>query len=148
MKVIPFERHFSEAEQDKTLKKKLAKAHNLSGVLNWCLDGLRLARETGFTPPPAVVEATAKYQQDSDKIARFIADEMEQGPEYEVRTAEAFARYKSWCSINLYRAGSSGKFNEEMAAYAVIDRRRPKDGGEKTTMILGYKLKPILPPDS
>lgn len=148
VKVIPFERHFTEAEQDKTLKKKLAKAHNLSGILNWCLDGLRLARETGFTPPPAVVEATAKYQQDSDKIARFIADEMEQGTEYEVRTAEAFERYKSWCSINLYRAGSSGKFNEEMAAYAVIDRRRPKSGGEKTTLILGYKLKPILSPDS
>ena len=60
VKVIPFERHFSEAEQDKGLKKKLAQVGNLSGILNWCLDGLRLAQETGFDPPSAVLAATAQ----------------------------------------------------------------------------------------
>lgn len=54
VKVIPFNRHFSEEEQDKSLKHKLRQAENMSGILNWCLDGLWMMRETGLEAPPAV----------------------------------------------------------------------------------------------
>ena len=58
VKVLPFNRHFEPKEQDKTLKKRLEK--ELSGVLNWCLEGLWLMRETGFEPPQSVLNATAQ----------------------------------------------------------------------------------------
>lgn len=147
VRVIPFERHFSEKEQDKGLKKKLAQAKNLSGILNWCLEGLRLSRETGFDPPPAVLAATAQYQQDSDKISRFIADELEAGYGYEVRTAEAYARFQEWCGRNgHFPPESSQKWKEKMARVAVIKEKRPKDGGCNTNMLLGYRLRPKITP--
>ncbi len=37
--VIEFNKHFSEEEQDKTLKSKLREPDNLSGILNWFLLG-------------------------------------------------------------------------------------------------------------
>ena len=37
VKLIPFERHFSEQERDTGLKKELAKPASLSGILNCCL---------------------------------------------------------------------------------------------------------------
>lgn len=103
---------------------------------------LKFVQSTGIQPPPSILEATAAYQKNNDKLARFIADEMEAGSGYEVKTAEAFERYKEWCITNMYQPGGSGKFNSEMAAHAVITRKRPQKGGEKTTIILGYKLIP------
>jgi putative DNA primase/helicase len=142
VKVIPFERHFSDCEQDHGLKAELARPENLSGILNWCLEGLWMLQETGFSPPISVLTATDQYRQDSDKISRFIADELEAGPGYEVQTTAAFSRFQRWCVMNGFREGSIKTFNADMSNAVTIDRRRPASGGEKTTLIIGYRLRP------
>lgn len=143
VRVIPFERHFTEEERDKTLKARLTTPASLSGILNWCLDGLAMWRETGLDPSPAVKKATAQYQLDSDKTAQFIAEELEAGPSYEVRSAEAFGRYKIWCDRNGYHYGSDRTWKDDMKRLVTFERGRPKSGGEKTTLIRGYRLKSI-----
>lgn len=143
VKVIPFERHFGEDERDQGLKGELALPGNLSGILNWCLTGYWMIGETGFAPPLSVLEATDQYRQDSDKISRFIADELEAGPGYEVRTAEAFARFQTWCAANGFREGSIKTFNADMENAVSIERKRPKGGGGATTLIIGYRLRPV-----
>lgn len=143
VRVIPFERHFTEAERDKTLKARLITPASLSGVLNWCLEGLALWRETGLDPSPAVKKATAQYQLDSDRTAQFIAEELEAGTDFEVKSAEAFGRYKTWCDRNGYHYGSDKTWKDDMKRLVVFDRGRPKSGGEKTTLIRGYRLKNI-----
>ena len=129
VKVIPFERHFSEAEQDKSLKRKLAQVDNLSGVLNWCLDGLRLAQETGFDPPPAVLAATAQYQRDSDKITRFVEETMEPDITGEIRTEEAYQRYQNWCALNGQYPESMPAFKQSMEAHTEYKFKRPRGAG-------------------
>ena len=42
IKIIPFNRHFTAEERDIDLKSFFAKPENLSGILNWCLEGFRL----------------------------------------------------------------------------------------------------------
>lgn len=133
VKVIPFERHFSEAEQDKGLKKELAKPHNLSGVLNWCIEGLRLMQETGFAPPAAVLSATADYQRDSDKIARFIDDMMELNLIGEIRTEDAYHEYQRWCLRNGQAPEGMPTFKQSMGAYAQIKRKRPNGAGRNAS---------------
>jgi putative DNA primase/helicase len=54
VKIIPFERHFEENEQDTGLKKLFRKEINKSAVLNWAVEGWRLIQETGFDAPPTV----------------------------------------------------------------------------------------------
>jgi len=41
VKIIPFERHFEEWEQDKNLKNLFSREENLSGILNWVIEGYR-----------------------------------------------------------------------------------------------------------
>lgn len=142
VKVVPFNRHFSEEEQDKGLKRKLRKAENLSGILNWCLDGLWMMRETGLDAPTAVREATAQYRRDSDKIARFVDEMMEPDPHGEIRTEEAYQAYQSWCEHNGHRAESMPNWKQAMEAHAEIKRKRPAGAphsASKMAFILGMK---------
>lgn len=144
VKVIPFERHFSEKEQDKTLKKKLIRPDSLSGILNWCLDGLKLMRERGLEVPPKVRSAIETYQHSNDKTVRFMEDELEYGIGYEARAAEVYTRYQRWCGENGQYPESKPNFYAELESHKVfIQRKRPKGGGEKTSLLLYYRLRPL-----
>lgn len=140
--VIPFERHFTEAEQDKGLKRKLAKKEHLSAVLNWCLDGLWQMQETGLIAPESVKQATAQYRQDSDKIARFVSEMMEPDITGEIRTEEAYQRYQEWCMRNGQHAEGMPGFKRAMEVHAEIKRKRASGAGREATpywYILGMK---------
>ncbi|MFR4580267.1 MAG: phage/plasmid primase, P4 family [Clostridium fessum] len=75
--IIPFERHFDESEQDKTLKKEFAKPEVQSAILNWLLEGYALLKKDGLLLPQSVKDATSQYQHDSDKMILFMEDCME-----------------------------------------------------------------------
>ena len=141
VKVIPFERHFTEEERDETLKKQLAAPESLSGILNWALEGLWMIRETGFEIPGAVREATESYREDSDKIGRFLAEAMEQDPGAETRTSTAYTVYQDWCRESGFFPENSRNFRRSLENAAQIVRDRPREGGDKTTLIRGYKLR-------
>lgn len=141
VRVIPFERHFREEERDMGLKERLSRPESLSGILNWCIKGYRELKKNGFKPPESVLSATEEYRIDSDKISRFIEEELEAGFGFEVRTSDVYTKYQDWCYQNGFQPGSSRTFNLDIAGAVSMERRRPKDGGEKTTLICGYKLK-------
>lgn len=142
VKLIPFERHFSEAERDTSLKRKLTTKAALSGILNWCLDGLWLIEETGFDVPESVRNATNEYRQRSDKMGRFMSESLEADPQGEIRTEDAYELYKTWCARNGQFAESMANFKSEMGSYAEIKRKRPAGSGKSANpqaFILGYK---------
>lgn len=142
VKVLPFNRHFEPEEQDKSLKKRLEK--ELSGVLNWCLDGLWLMQETGFEPPESVQNATAKYQHDSDKLTRFVEEMLTPDPDGEVRTEDVYREYRDWCTQNGQYADAYPTFKQGMEGYAQIRKKRPRGAGKAvnpTAMFCGVQLK-------
>lgn len=141
LKIIPFNRHFEESEQDKNLKVHFAEPENLSGIFNWVLEGYRLFRAQQLKDTEAVLEATKEYRKDSDRIGQFIEAWLEDGESYEVRSSAAFHRYTDWCKENGYTAENIKNFKNAMQKKYFFDRRRPKDGGEKTTLIMGCRLR-------
>lgn len=142
VKIIPFERHFSPKEQDRGLKDELARPENLSGILNWCLDGLWLMRETGLDSPASVREATEEYRIQSDKIGRFLSDEFERTFDGETTTAAAYERYKIWCANNGHHPENMTNFKAQLISVATVKRKLSQSDGQKRTVILGYSLKP------
>ena len=101
-----------------------------------------MARETGFDPPPAVLAATAQYQRDSDKITRFVEDTMVPDAMSEIRTEDAYQRYKNWCTLNGQFPEGMPSFKQSMGAHAEIKRKRPAGAGRGTNptwLILGLK---------
>ena len=139
--IIPFERHFDESEQDKSLKKEFAKNEVQSAILNWLLDGYELLQKEGLAIPQSVKDATAQYQHNSDKLQLFIDECMEQG-DYEEKTSTIYLSYRNWCIENGHYAESMRNFKQSLEAIVPVVRKRPKVGGEKTTMVTGYRLLP------
>lgn len=145
IKTIPFERHFDEHEQDKGLKAFFACPENLSGILNWCVDGLHMLEDEGFTPPQAVQSATEAYQHDSDKVALFMEDALVPAPQGMERTSSIYGVYQHWCEENGFRAENVRNFRALLEGYAHVERRRPAPGCEKTTVLVGYRIRDETP---
>ena len=141
IKTIPFERHFEEREQDRSLKETFAKPESLSGILNWCIEGLRMLEAEGFSEPQAVRAATAEYEHNSDKMALFMEECLEAAPAAMERTSQVYSVYQGWCNENGFHAENVRNFRSLLAGYATVERRRPYLGGEKTTVLVGYRIR-------
>lgn len=141
--IVPFDRHFEEWEQDRTLKAEFAKDEAQSAILNWLMEGYYLLRKEGLKQPQSVIEATATYYHESDKVQQFAEDKLCEDTSAEVRTSVVYDRYKQWCVENGCYAENSRNFNQELRKFGTVVRRRPQTGGEKTTLLLGYRLKDV-----
>ena len=144
--IIPFNRHFEEHEQDKSLKTTLSDPAALSGILNWAVEGYRLFKEEGLEPPEDVKSATAQYRQDSDRISQFIDSWLEEGKDedgdkYQVPCKAAYRVYSRWCEEMNYRPDNYKNFRAAMEKAYMVDTRRPKGGGSMTPLIIGVRLR-------
>ncbi len=144
--IIPFDRHFDEHSRDTTLKRRFAEEDVQSAILNWLLEGYRLLQSEGLFLPKSVKEATDRYQHDSDKMALFFEDSLVADDTAEVMTARVYARYKEWCQENGTYPEGMKNFKQGLQAFAEVVRKRPKRGGEKTTLLIGYRLITDIPP--
>lgn len=138
--IIPFDRHFDEQSRDTTLKCRFAEEGVQSAILNWLLEGYRLLQTEGLFLPKSVKDATDRYQHDSDKMALFFEDNLVADETAEELTSTVYARYKGWCQENGCYPESMKNFKQGLQAFAQVVRKRPKYGGEKTTMLIGYRL--------
>lgn len=145
VRVIPFGRHFEPQEQDPTLKYLFSEENAKSAILNWLIEGWNLLQKEGLNSPAAVEDAIKEYAHDSNKIALFAEDELVAIENDEVRTSHVYARYKIWCSVNGCMPENSSNFKRSLLSLGPVERKRPMDGGEKTTMLLGYRLKGEVP---
>lgn len=138
VRVIPFERHFLPHQQDKSLKETLSSPENLSGILNWCLEGLRLYRAEGLCEPEDVAQATAGYRADSDVVGRFMEECLVEDANAKTRLMAVYQRYRSWCAENGLTSESSIAFRRMMEGRVMIVKARPGNGLGATNLVIGF----------
>lgn len=146
IKIIPFNRHFEEHEQDKSLKSTLTDDSALSGILNWAVEGYRLYKAEGLDEPDDVKSATAQYRQDSDRISQFIDAWLEEGRDedgdkYQVPCKAAYRVYSHWCEDMNYHPDNYKNFRAAMIKVFEVVTKRPKGGGNMTPLIIGVRLR-------
>lgn len=137
--IIPFNKHFDETSRDMTLKQQFTREDVKSAILNWLIQGYDTLQLEGLAVPDVVKQATYQYEHDSDKITLFIEDCLELG-DYEERTSDVYARYKQWCHENGQFPENMKNFKQSISARLSVERKRPKPGGNKTTVLIGAKL--------
>ena len=110
--VIPFPVSFTEENQKPLLAKQIIE-DELSGVLNWALDGLlRLLGRGHFLPPPRPVrEAILKGKKDTDNVLGWIEDvEPAVTGTPAIPKDDIYTAYREWSFRNGTGPVSSTKF--------------------------------------
>lgn len=138
--VITFDKHFEEYEQDKDLKDKLRDPKELSGVLNWMLEGLRKYQESGLSAPECVRNATEEYREESDKIGNFFDECMEYCAGCVTRATNVYSIYEVWCNINGYGCENKGNFFAELRTRNLLATSGTINGITERNVIRNYRI--------
>lgn len=95
--LIPFERQFTGAANDKTLKDRLLA--EAPGILAWAVRGaIAWQAEGGLNPPAAVRAATQAYRDESNPLAEFLEACCVIQDSATVQAGVLFAEYERWCN--------------------------------------------------
>ena len=137
--VISFDRHFEPHEQDKHLKEKLRSSSELSGILNWCIEGLRLYRKQGLEPPDKVKEATNTYRADSDKVGSFINECLTKTGRNS-KAKDVYDAYSTWCDDNGYGCENKGNFFSELKNKGLFATSGTVDGKTVKNIVKAYTI--------
>jgi putative DNA primase/helicase len=139
LRLIPWEVRITKEEKDLHLLDKLEQ--ELSGILNWALEGYRLYLEEGLEPPEAVREATAQYRDDMDKVTQFIKDECVTGAEsFWVTKDRLYNVYKAWCGENGVYPESKRRFGEKLVEKEYDPNQRQMVAGKQVRVWRGIGL--------
>jgi putative DNA primase/helicase len=96
--IVPFDVSITNNEIDKNLKSKLRQ--ELSGILNWALEGCKeYQNQGGLNAPQSIISATQKYRNRMDQVAGFIHDKCLENPNYRVKIADLHTAYQRWADM-------------------------------------------------
>lgn len=137
VRVVSFNKHFEESEQNKKLKDDL-KAES-AGILNWMIEGLYLYRREGLTPPVAVQGSTEEYENDSDKIGRFISECLVKSDK-NVSAKTVYEIYSKWCSASGCGIENKGNFFTELKVKGIFATSGTVNGRTVRNVVKGYEL--------
>lgn len=120
LKLIPFNRTFTDKEKDVELTAKLLR--EMPGILNWAIEGLKRLRANGrFTPSAAADGALRDYRKASNPVVQWLTDETNDAPEglFPTKASVAYSRYKLWAEKNGQKAENSTAFGRELTRLGV-----------------------------
>ena len=72
----------------------------ISGILNWALEGWRDFRKNGLVVPEAVEKATSEYKSESDTLEAFLKEKCKTNNAAKVHTTKLFKKFKEWSQEN------------------------------------------------
>jgi putative DNA primase/helicase len=135
LKLIPFNVTVPAEKIDKNLPADLQK--ELSGILNWAIEGCLAWQKEGFGKCDAVTDATEKYREESDELALFIADACEIGVGKDFFTTKKAMKdaYSQWSEDNGRYPMRASDFGHSLTGKGIIDGKRENQRGW-----LGIKL--------
>ena len=142
VKLIPFERHFTPEEQDNGLKNLFRETANMSGILNWLIEGYRRLMVDGLSIPAKVNAAISEYRQEADIIGSFLCDCTAEQDGSRVPASELYTAYTQWAKDNGYRQMNHKNFVAELRRR--LDVRRGGAGNMVVGVVLDNSENPFI----
>lgn len=117
VRVIEFNRHFTDAEQDKNLKSFFESPEAMKGIFTWLVAGFFKYKRFGLAMPDDMIMVIRQYEKDNDIVLQFLEEKCEQKEEAVTRAKTLYDNYKIWCKSNGYYVCSMKKFNAELTTH-------------------------------
>jgi putative DNA primase/helicase len=127
-------------QEDPTLEPELHR--ELTGVLNWSLDGLaRLVEQGRFTKPKVSDEALATLQELASPVSAFVRDCCEVGA-HQVPVEKVWEAWKVWAEENGHGKGNKQMLGRNLrAARPEVKVVRVREGDERERVYRGLGLR-------
>lgn len=106
--LVPFGVTIPETERDKTLPEKLRS--ELSGILNWAIEGVMEWQKEGLNPPDEVKAATDAYRKDMDIFAQWFNECCREVNQARTPNKDLYESYVTWCGQNNVYAVDNRRF--------------------------------------
>ena len=115
VKLVEFPVSFAQRKDD-DLPNKLRQ--ELSGVLNWALQGCLAWQRERLNPPPKVQAATEAYRKEQDTIGQFISECCQTGEDYmQCKASKLYATYRRWTDTNDMPQTTQKRFSTYLTAH-------------------------------
>ena len=96
--IINFPNTFTDENKDPKLFDKLNTPEELSGILNWALDGLdRLQKKGDFTKAGTVEEIRARYLASAEPVKSFAENRLEVAEGNKISKDVVYQAYRDYC---------------------------------------------------
>jgi putative DNA primase/helicase len=109
----------------------------LSGILNWALDGCTAYLEQGLNAPHCILEATRTYVKDNDRFGRFLEERCYESPSDRESLQDVKAAYSEWLDEKGYREIGEDRVSNDLRSRGYLVEKR--NGGR--FYVLGLKLR-------
>jgi len=118
-------------------------ATELSGILNWAIEGwVRLQRRGHFVQPESANAVIGELEDLSSPISKFIRDRCLIGQQFSVPIDELFGAWRKWCESEGASPGTKPTFGRDLRAVLPhIKKRRLQFDGEQKGCYEGIKLR-------
>lgn len=117
VRVIEFNRHFTDAEQDKGLKDYFESQEAMKGIFTWLVAGYFKYRRFGLKMSDSMKAVVRQYEKDNDLVLQYLEEKCERKSEGYTKAKTLYDAYKIWCKSNGYYVCSMKKFNAEVTAH-------------------------------
>lgn len=117
VRVIEFNRHFSDEEQDKGLKDYFETPEAMKGIFTWLVAGYFKYRRFGLKMCDDMKKVIKQYEKDNDLVLQFLEEKCESADEGYTKAKTLYDNYKIWCKSNGYYVCSMKKFNAELTTH-------------------------------
>jgi len=121
--IVPFNVTIPEEEQDKSLHTKIIN-NELSGILNWALEGLeRLIEQQDFTQVDEVNEMLKQFKLESDSVAMFIDEGYSKSTKGHYLVSDLYKNYREYCTSSGFVALNQKNFRKRLEAQSIEIKR-------------------------
>ena len=140
--IIPFNRTFAPEEQDGSLPAKLEA--ELSGILNWAIEGCLKWQSEGLVPPPVVLEQREHYRRELDTVRKFFDAELVEKIDGKIGSSELYQNYRDWCRRMGHTAVDDRQFKASMQRIDCVSWKRSNGG----RFFVGLEYREVIPNSS
>lgn len=139
--IIPFEKHFTEEEQDIHLKDHLTSKKNISGLFNWLVEGYKkFLAEKELKLPKSIEKAIEDYRQWNDVACQFVDEELEAQDGNVLYGEDVYQCYVEWSELNGLFVMKKHAFYEALKKRKIMLDTCTVNGKTKRNIVKGYRF--------
>lgn len=139
---VVFPESIPREEQDPALIDSLTTDEELSGILNWAIEGYqRLTEQERFTNEPTPAENKERWEKFGSSVEQFLDAELTQDSEAQVAKDDVYKAYEEFASQQGMEVVTKSKLTRELKKKDGISKGQVRDDeGERIYVYKGIRL--------